>query len=59
MPATRDILLTKIAELELQIEERLRRGEDTKELQERLLEMKSTFVLKNEALSKKVNILKG
>jgi|688.fasta_scaffold1877890_1 hypothetical protein len=59
MPATTDVLLMKIKQLELQIQETIKQGQDASALQEQLNEMKSSFMLKNEALSNKSNILKG
>lgn len=59
MPATTDVLLMKIKQLELQIQETLQKGRDASALQEQLNEMKNSFILKNEALSNKSNILKG
>ena len=59
MPATTDVLLVKIKQLELQIQEIIKKGHDASALQEQLNEMKNSFILKNEALSNKSNILKG
>ena len=59
MPATTDVLLMKIKQLELQIQETIKKGQDASALQDQLNEMKSSFILKNEALSNKSNILKG
>lgn len=59
MPATTDVLLLKIKQLELQIQETIKQGHDASALQEQLNEMKSSFIIKNEALNNKSNILKG
>jgi hypothetical protein len=59
MPATTDVLLVKIKQLELQIQEIIKKGHDASALQEQLNEMKNSFILKNEALGNKSNILKG
>jgi hypothetical protein len=59
MPATTDVLLMKIKQLELQIQETVQKGHDASALQEQLNELKNSFILKNEALSNKSNILKG
>jgi hypothetical protein len=49
----------KIKQLELQIQEIIKKGHDASALQEQLNEMKNSFILKNEALGNKSNILKG
>lgn len=59
MSATTESLLLQIIDLESRINETRSRGENTSQLEETLLVLKSQFATLNEALNKPQGLLKG
>lgn len=59
MSATTESLLLQIIDLENRINETRSRGENTSQLEETLLMLKSQFATLNEALNKPQGVLKG
>jgi hypothetical protein len=59
MPATRELLLSEIVELEKQINELILEGKDPIHLKQRLLAAKTAFAEKSSSINEGTNILKG
>ena len=59
MSAATDNLLLQIVDLESRINDARSRGENTFQLEEALLSLKSQFATLNEALNKPQGVLKG